>query len=141
MKNTTFRGSQSASSGEKMWSKWMIQNFLIGLCVCEKLCISIHSLPHMNTHTFCKLKFHFFSCLVKWGEYCNVRRKRHIGRTDTLLLYIQTSTVFSGKLKRFCTTDVSSRMRRPFSPRTFWVLVARMMISVLVGVTRTSTPL
>ncbi len=30
---------------------------------------------------------------------------------------------------------------RPFSPRTFCVLVAMMMISVLVGVTRTSTPL
>ena len=26
---------------------------------------------------------------------------------------------------------------RPFSPRTFWVLVAMMMISVLVGVTLT----
>ena len=41
---------------------------------------------------------------------------------------------------RFWTTDVSSRMRRPFSPSTLWVRVARMMISVRMGVTRTSTP-
>jgi hypothetical protein len=40
----------------------------------------------------------------------------------------------------FWTTAVNSRMRRPFSPKTFCVLVAMMMISVLVGVTRTSTP-
>lgn len=54
---------------------------------------------------------------------------------------ILTSTVPSGKLNLFWTTAVSSLMRRPFSPSTFWVRVARMMISVRVGVTRTSTPL
>merc|ERR1712096_427965 len=43
-------------------------------------------------------------------------------------------------LSLFWTTAVSSRMRRPFSPRTFWVRVARMMISWRAGVWRTSTP-
>lgn len=52
-----------------------------------------------------------------------------------------TSTVPSGKLNLFCTTEVSSLILLPFSPRTFCVLVARIMISVRVGVTRTSTPL
>ena len=37
----------------------------------------------------------------------------------------------------FWTTLVSSLILLPFSPSTFWVLVAMMMISVLVGVTRT----
>lgn len=50
------------------------------------------------------------------------------------------STECSRKLNRFWTTDVNSRILRPFSPNTFWVLVAIMMISVRVGVTRTSTP-
>ena len=54
---------------------------------------------------------------------------------------IRTSTVPSGKLNLFWTTDVNSLMRRPFSPRTFCVLVAIIMISVRVGVTLTSTPL
>merc|ERR1719305_2063807 len=45
-----------------------------------------------------------------------------------------------GKLNLFWTTLVSSLILLPFSPRTFWVLVAMMMISVLVGVTLTSTP-
>ena len=31
-------------------------------------------------------------------------------------------------------------MRRPFSPSTFCVRVARMITSVRIGVTRTSTP-
>ncbi len=52
-----------------------------------------------------------------------------------------TSTVSSAKLKRFCTTDVSSRIRRPFSPKTCCVRVASIIISVRVGVTLTSTPL
>ncbi|PRD20763.1 UNVERIFIED_CONTAM: hypothetical protein NCL1_53689 [Trichonephila clavipes] len=47
----------------------------------------------------------------------------------------------SGKLNLFCTTDVNSRILRPFSPRTCCVRVARIMISVRVGVTLTSTPL
>lgn len=81
-----------------------------------------------------------------------------------------TSTLPSGKPNLFWTTAVNSLILRPFSPSTFWVLetvkwtankyitiitctkkycgstsndnylVARMMISVLVGVTRTSTP-
>jgi hypothetical protein len=34
----------------------------------------------------------------------------------------------------------TSRILRPCSPRTSWVWVARMMMSVTVGVTRTSTP-
>uniref|UniRef100_A0A0E9VEI5 Uncharacterized protein n=1 Tax=Anguilla anguilla TaxID=7936 RepID=A0A0E9VEI5_ANGAN len=51
-----------------------------------------------------------------------------------------SSTLPSRNPNLFWTTAVSSRMRRPFSPRTFCVLVARMMISVLVGVTLTSTP-
>ena len=51
-----------------------------------------------------------------------------------------SSTLPSGKRKRFCTSEVSSRMRRPFSPSTIWVRVARMMISVRIWVTRTSTP-
>jgi hypothetical protein len=38
------------------------------------------------------------------------------------------SSEFSGNLNRFCTSDVSSRMRRPFSPRTSCVRVARMII-------------
>ena len=49
-------------------------------------------------------------------------------------------TVPSVKPKRFCTSDVSSRMRRPLGPRTSIVRVALMMISVLMGVLRTSTP-
>ncbi len=51
------------------------------------------------------------------------------------------STESSSKLKRFWTTEVNSRMRLPFSPKTCWVFVAKMMISVRVGVTLTSTPL
>merc|ERR1719440_2319541 len=51
-----------------------------------------------------------------------------------------SSTDPGGKLNLFCTTAVSSRMRRPFSPSTFWVRVARMMISWRAGVWRTSTP-
>ena len=51
-----------------------------------------------------------------------------------------SSTEPSEKLNRFCTTLVSSRMRRPLSPSTSWVRVALMMISVRIGVTRTSTP-
>jgi hypothetical protein len=51
-----------------------------------------------------------------------------------------SSTEPSGNWKRFWTTEVSSRMRRPFSPSTLWVRVARMMTSVRAGVTRTSTP-
>ena len=48
-----------------------------------------------------------------------------------------SSTVPSGKLNLFWTTLVSSLILRPFSPSTFCVRVAMMMISVLVGVTRT----
>ena len=48
-----------------------------------------------------------------------------------------SSTVPSGKLNLFWTTLVSSLILRPFSPSTFCVRVAIMMISVLVGVTRT----
>ena len=79
-----------------------------------------------------------------------------------------SSTEASWNLKRFCTTEVSSLILRPFSPvlqlkaqslsrsglekpagpgiqgqgipRTFWVRVALTMISVRRGVTRTSTP-
>jgi hypothetical protein len=51
-----------------------------------------------------------------------------------------SSMLPSSKLKRLWMTAVSSRMRRPFSPRTFWVRVARMIISVRAGTTRTSTP-
>ncbi len=50
-----------------------------------------------------------------------------------------SSTDPSEKPNLFCTTEVSSRIRRPFSPKTFWVLVARMMISVRVGAKRTYT--
>ena len=46
-------------------------------------------------------------------------------------------TVPSVKPKRFCTREVSSRMRRPLGPRTSMVRVALMMISVLMGVLRT----
>ena len=52
-----------------------------------------------------------------------------------------TSTESSAKLKRFCTTDVNSLIRFPFSPKTCCVRVAIIIISVLVGVTLTSTPL
>ncbi|KAF1924600.1 uncharacterized protein M421DRAFT_277851 [Didymella exigua CBS 183.55] len=45
-----------------------------------------------------------------------------------------------GQTARFWMSEVSSRMRRPCSPRTSCVWVARMMMSVTVGVTRTSTP-
>ena len=51
-----------------------------------------------------------------------------------------SSTLPSGKLNLFWTTAVSSLILFPFSPRTFCVLVAMMMISVLPGVVRTSTP-
>merc|ERR1719453_1634988 len=44
-----------------------------------------------------------------------------------------SSTEPSGNLKRFCTREVSSRMRRPFSPSTSRARVARMIISVLSG--------
>jgi hypothetical protein len=49
-------------------------------------------------------------------------------------------TVPSVKPKRFCTSEVNSRMRRPLGPRTSIVRVALMIISVLIGVLRTSTP-
>lgn len=51
-----------------------------------------------------------------------------------------SSTACSGILNLFRTTEVSSRILRPFSPNTLWVLVAMMMMSDRVGVTRTSTP-
>ena len=50
------------------------------------------------------------------------------------LYYIEICVIYLHKL------TVSSRIRRPFSPNTFCVRVAMIMISVLVGVTRTSTP-
>jgi hypothetical protein len=59
----------------------------------------------------------------------------HSPRVWTFSAY--SSTVPSGKLNLFWTTLVSSRILRPFSPSTFCVRVAMMMISVLVGVTRT----
>ena len=62
----------------------------------------------------------------------------HRPRFATFSAY--SSTEFSAKFHRFCTTAVSSRMRRPFSPSTFCVRVARMITSVRIGVTRTSTP-
>ena len=59
----------------------------------------------------------------------------HSPRCATFSAY--SSTLFSGKSNLFCTSAVSSLMRRPFSPRTFCVLVARMMISRRAGVWRT----
>lgn len=67
----------------------------------------------------------------------NARSARRCLIMNVVLL---TSTVPSGKLNLFCTTAVSSRIRRPFSPSTLCVLVARIIISVRVGVTLTSTP-
>ena len=46
----------------------------------------------------------------------------------------------SGKPHLFWTTTDNSQIRQPSSPRAFSVLVAMIMISVLVCVTRTSTP-
>jgi hypothetical protein len=51
-----------------------------------------------------------------------------------------SSTAPSANLKRFCTTLVSSRMRRAFSPASLRVSAARMMISVFMGALRISTP-
>merc|ERR1719219_1526269 len=59
----------------------------------------------------------------------------HRPRVATFSAY--NSTVPSGKLNLFWTTLVSSRILLPFSPSTFCVRVAMMMISVRVGVTRT----
>src|SRR6202012_27855 len=47
----------------------------------------------------------------------------------TLAAYRET--LFSGNLKRFWMREVSSRMRRPCSPRTSWVCVARMTVEKL----------
>ena len=54
-----------------------------------------------------------------------------------ILLYATTHHPYRHACHLFWTTLVSSLILLPFSPSTFWVLVAMMMISVLVGVTRT----
>ena len=78
----------------------------------------------------------FLSKFFRLTQHIKMLLLKHI-----IASIVCTSTVPSGKPNLFCTTEVSSRILLPFSPNTFCVRVARIMISVLVGVTRTSTPL
>ena len=79
----------------------------------------------------------FFTSPCRWLWEASSRESA----TESNWWLLYTSTVPSWKLNRFWTTDVSSLILLPFSPSTFCVLVAKMIISVRMGVTRTSTPL
>lgn len=52
----------------------------------------------------------------------NIFPASHLIETCWMWFCSPTSTLPSGNPNLFWTTAVSSRMRRPFSPRTFWVL-------------------
>jgi hypothetical protein len=55
-----------------------------------------------------------------------------------VLLYVELHARSQGSGTAFCMTEVSLLVLQPFSPTTFWVHVVQMMISLRIGVTRTS---